>query len=493
MNIVTGSHQSLARIWMRLAGLQVVAGGFSLVASILAAVAVPPAVFGAYSLMLSAVQMTYGVCFSWLNHVLLRFGREEFSLNGSVGAVLVPAMVGHGCVLIVVTALFFVAFGVQPAWLSSDPGARYWFAVGLGGLVIFEALAYATQASGRFQIYGISQVATKAGPLFAVCCYPWVPGSGASFLLSGAIVGWLLAAAISGLSVTWKTERYRAIGSMLAYGWRLPFASAAGVLSNWLGVWFVGTYLGIYQAGIFAWANALFGLATSLLVTLSAVLAPIMVDVRRSGDVEAIHRHVRATLSVALLMCAVAPIGFLTLRLCGLVVPETHVDAMPLLVVLCGALPAQLVCYAINPLLMAHERLVGKIVAGNVAIAIVMTAANAVMVPHLGMLGAALATSIAFWFAGCVWMMLARTLSPDLSDVLRVWILVAVPFLWVVVAMASLALTAVLVAGVLATWAFLALGRHLGCFDGLGALLSGSLPRLTPVDRAIRWFFKCPA
>lgn len=473
--------------WLRIVGLQGVAGATALATAMAAAALVPPATFGAYGLMLSVVQIAYGIGFAWLNHALFRYAREEYAARGTVTGTLLPVLAGHGLLLALV-AVAALSFGAPlAAWLTLPHSALGWCLAGLAALALFEALTYAAQAGGHFRGYGLGQVMTKAGPLLAVLLFLAVPAGGALTLFGGALGGWLAALALTAFAVTWTSARPTALRALLAYGWRLPFGTAAGVLATWLGVWFVRGHMGVAEAGLYAWANTLFGLVAAVLLPLSAVLAPGMVDLRLAGSPEAIARQVRATLAVALLAGALAPLGLAVLRLLGGTVPDAYAPALPLLVILCGAAPAQLLAYALNPLLMAHEHLVGRGVVANIAIAALIAGGNAVLVPWAGMVGAALATLLALWIAALIWLGVAGTLLPAGHGLWRPWLSLAAPALAVIVAVALLPWPIAVAVGAAATLALLPTGRRLGWFEGVESLGAHLPARAAVLGRGLSW------
>jgi O-antigen/teichoic acid export membrane protein len=479
--------RSLTGAWFGILGMQAIAGIFSLATAALASLLVPPPVFGSFSLMMSIVQVTYGVGFAWLNHALFRYAREEHGARGTVAGVLFPVLMGH--MLLLAGAAYLLAKVANPLayWLDLPVSILKWCIVGVAALACFEALSYAAQAQGRFRGYGLGQVATKAGPLMVTLLFPWVAGGGSIVLFAGAVAGWLFAATLTAKAVNWAPARPYATSALISYGWRLPFGTASGVLATWIGVWFVRAHLGLAEAGLYAWANALFGLIAAFLIPLSAVIAPRMVDLRLGGDTVGLTQNIRLTLAVALLASALTPAALSFLHFVASAAPDAYEAAIPVLVVLCGAAPAQFLSYVLNPLLMAHEDLVGRCVVANICVAASIAGGNVMMVPHLGMLGAAWATLIALWFAGFLWLVIASTLVRPARVAWRMWILAAFPTLAVVAVMSSLPVLLAIMTGVVATLVLLAAGRQLGFYDGVEEL-SSHVPRpLSALGRGLMW------
>jgi O-antigen/teichoic acid export membrane protein len=452
----------------------------------LAAVAVPPAVFARYSLMLSIVQIGYGVAFAWVNHALFRYAREERARHGTISGALRPALAAHAA-LVALGALAAATAGpavAGPAGLP--PGVLPWCVAGIAALAAFEMATYAAQAGGRFDGYGPGHALAKAGPFLAVLVCTAV-GAHAEILFAGALGGWLAGLAWTARFSSWSgPARPGTARRMLAYGWRLPFASAAGMVVAWLGVWAVQVHEGAEVAGVYAWALALVSVVAAALTPVSALLAPGMVDLRLGDDRARLREAVARVVAVALFVGMLGVPALCVLRVtAAAVLPSAYAEAQPLLVLLCAALPAQLLSYLLSPLLMADEGLVGAVTWGNVGTAIFLAGGIWSILPVAGAPGTAVVSTLAVWLLSAYWVVLAVRLGGGDRALLRRWSCVGLIFAIVVPIVALAPPVTALFAAASGCVMFLT-ARRGGWFRAL-VELGKFLPRHRLMERVLGW------
>jgi len=472
--------------WLRIVSWQG-AGSLMAVGTVaLAALAVPPAIFARYSLMLSIAQAGYAVAFAWINHALFRYAREERARHGTISGAVGPALRAHAA-LIALCALAAVAMGPAVAGLAGLPAsALAWCVAGIAALAAFEMATYAAQAGGRFDGYGPGHALAKAGPFLAVlACTAVAPD--AEYLFAGALAGWLAGLAWTARVSSWGgPARPGTARRMLAYGWRLPFASAAGMVVAWFGVWALQMREGAEVAGIYAWAAALVAIVAAALIPLSALLAPGMVDLRLAGDPARLRAAVARAVAVALFVAMVSVPTLLALRpVAAIALPPAYAEAQPLLIVLCAALPAQLLSYMLSPLLMADETLVGALTRANVATALFLAGGIWSVLPVAGAIGAAAVSVVAVWSLATYGLVLAARLGGDGRDALRRWALLGLVFAFVV-PIVALAPPVLALAAASSIGALVVVARRRGWFRAL-AELSVFLPRYRAVERVLGW------
>ena len=77
-------------------------------------------------------------------------------------------------------------------------------------------------------------------------------------------------------------------------------------------------------------------------------------------------------------------------------VPARYAPAYPIVLVLLAAVPAQLISYLVTPLANAYEGLLPRIVVVSFGIAVLNVVGDLLLVPKIGIMGAAIATTSAF-------------------------------------------------------------------------------------------------
>lgn len=408
--------------WLQVLGLQGVAFAIAAATVALTANIVPPAVYGEYTLLLSVLQITSGLVFSWLNQSIFRFAREEFNATGSVWQTLNTALMFQCGLVMVLSILVWCLFIYRGEALGIHPFMLAILVAGLFPIVLTEAFSFACQASNRFSGYGAGQVLIKLGPFLAVLFFMSGHQATSAYLLFGALAGWMLSSAylvcrLPAIAPKTVGFNFAILKQLIAYGWKLPFATISGIVVTWMGVWAIRYFQDIPSAGLYAWSTSLYSLIVGALMAYSAVIAPRMTDMRLSGSSANIAQTLRFAAAAALLAAALLPLALLLVRLAGLTIWPTQYAAAEIpFLVLIGALPAQVLSYTISPLLMAYQHAVGRVVAINIMAAGVNIIGNLVLIPFFGLLGAALAASLAVWSMALPLLWLSwRIASSDVS------------------------------------------------------------------------------
>jgi O-antigen/teichoic acid export membrane protein len=370
---------------------------------LLAAAAVPPAVWGTYGLMLSIVQLGYAVGLGWLGQSVLRIGREEYAREGHIGATLSSAApLALVLFAAIVTVLWFAAPWVS-GLLVLPTDTLLLVVAALAALTLFHMASYAAQAAGRFDGHTTGQLLCRLGPFVATGAAWAGLGGRPEHLLAGAAAGWLAAAittrrATSGSPLAIASVSRPVIRSIVTYGRLLPIASTAIILVAWMDIWFVHALVDADAAGLYWWAYSIVTFGGAVLIPLSAALGPRMIDLRLTEDRAEIGKRRRLIVAASLLAAVLTIAVSAGLRVgCDLLLPAGYQAAGPLVVMLTASLPAQMAAYAASPLVLAFETMLPRMVALHVGIAALKALLNLLLIPEIGTGGAAVATGIAIW------------------------------------------------------------------------------------------------
>lgn len=445
---------------------------------------VPPDVYGRYILLLSCSQVVVGALLAWPNQGFLRYGREEFIAHGSIGVFLGARLVLHGVLLTLLVPAAVLAAPYLADWI----GMNEWLVVLL--LVASFAImplsdmgGVAAQGTGRFLSFGTSVFVQRLlqvgviGLIYAGLSVTWEALYLASLAgyVAAAVVAWLLVprSAWKGLRVTGQGVR-----RLVAYGRLLPISIMAAYLITWMDAWFIKFFLDAASVGRYSWAYSVTLLATTLLVPVSAVLGPKAVDMHLSGEGGRQHALSRGMTSACLLLAALVPLGLgIVAVACDVLPLGEYGRASSVLLILSAGVVFQAGIALVEPRIYANERLVPRAVAISVAMAGVNALGNLLLIPRLGIEGAALSTAAAYG-----------------AGMFLQWMVVGMPWTGPVLAgLAGVGVAALfvlmppgwgLLLGGAITVAALVTGRGRGLFAGLaGVVPAWAVPLVTPGAR----------
>jgi O-antigen/teichoic acid export membrane protein len=503
---------SILASWLGMLGYQ--AAGFVLSIGTIgvAAVAVPPAAWGEYGMLLSIVQFGYAIGLSWLSQCVLRIGRQEFAESGHISVTLSTCVALAVACFAGVAVLVWLVAPLASGLVRLQAGSLLLVVVALAAFAMFEMTSYAAQATGRFDGYKSGQLVYRAGPLAMVALIWFGVAAEPVYLLGGAAAGWLVAAITtrratreSRIAVASVTQA--SVRRIVRYGRLLPIASAASMVFVWMDVWFLGAMFGSDAAGTYWLAFNVLMIGGAILMPLSAAIAPRMIDLRLADDRSAIELRRRIIIGLGLagaivVVAGSGPLGMVA----GWVLPERYSGAGPLVVLLAASLPAQLMASVASPLVLAYEGNVARVAAVHVANATLKALANLALIPAMGMSGAALATGLVMWFwaVAMVAFIPAQSLAADricpkgavssieVSRAMTGAILVAAAALAAGLAITRLSVPSGSILGAVAAAVLWVVVRSAGLLAPLGeleALLSGLPPRWRSMaTRALRIF-----
>jgi len=489
--------------YLALVGLQGVGAVLAVAFLALVAVAVTPQTFGTFSLALSVAQIVATIGLAWTNSALLRFAREEIGAGGTMGTALGSRLLIQAVLLLIIVPLLVAARRPIEAAVGLDPGSLRLIILALFVISLFEMGTYAAQAVERFSAYGIGPVILKLAQIATLGLFLLGVANDWQALMIGTIAGYGIALTLAWRQIPRATlGRIRAtarqLRRILAYSWAVPMGSVGGVLVIWMDLWFLRFFADLETVGVYAWAYSVALFASALFVPLGAVIAPRIIDLRVNGDTAGLQSYARAAASLFFLAASVTPVALAAaIALFWLANLGTYQAALAPLLVLLAATLFQLLAYLINPVLSAFERLMPRVAAISLVIAVVNAGGNWFLIGPLGVLGPAIATAVAFGAGAALMLLLAVRATPVRRSFPATPVLVAGAVLVALAAAVAalppgLAIAACLVIAIAATM----IARQAGAYRGMAYLapLVASFPAALarPVRRAIGWLDNTP-
>jgi len=480
--------------YLRIVGLRLI--GIAAAAAFLFVVsaAVPVAVFGQYSLVMSILQVVGAALLAWPNQALLRFGREEYVAATTIKTTLGNRLALHAIMLALVLPLAAWTAPWIAAWtdIQTTP-LRAALLLGLLLIPLSDMANFAALATNRYVGYGLVPLVLRLSQLASVILILFFVAPTWPLLVAGALLGYALGALLGFAriprhAIAGTRPRFRGAGRLLAYSWPIPFAGLSAALINWMDLWFLRHFLAVGEVGIYAWAYHVVFLATALLVPLSAILAPHAVDAEVATDTRTQRAIMTMVFAATAIAAAILPLVLMVLFLgvSGLPLGAYAAAIQPLLL-LTTATALQFAMAQIEPTLLARKSFVRGLVAALILTATVNALANWLFIPIWGTTGAALATILGYSCGLLAQVRLARRLTKDpLRATWPLFMLVGANVL-LVLAFAWMPVLAVPPFAILASTLLITIGRAAGLFAGLGALEGQmrSLPRPL-AHRAVR-------
>ena len=363
---------------------------------------VTPQTFGRFTLYQSLVSAGALFLVSWPNAALLRFGREEWTTHGRIGLTFGARLALFAVSASAALALSWVFDSAIREFLDVDRSPFLWLAAGLIVIPAAELSIYLHQAIGRPQVYGYSPLITRVGFLVGVVMVPlfgdpeWTYLAGCLIASTSAATVFAFATlppgALSGLGLSSPV-----LSTLVRTSWTLPFAGLSVYVVNWVDSLVIREVKGVSSVGVYNWAYQITSLAGLAFAPIAVALTPRVIDARVRNDSARIQRYVDSILPAAVVLAAAMGVAFIgVFPAMGWLTTPAYLPAYPVVLILLSALPAQLISYLVTPLANAYERLLPRIVVVSACIAAMNAVGDLLLVPPLGIMGAAIATTTAF-------------------------------------------------------------------------------------------------
>ncbi|HLC66334.1 MAG TPA: polysaccharide biosynthesis C-terminal domain-containing protein, partial [Candidatus Nanoarchaeia archaeon] len=373
-----------------------------------------PTQYGIYALFLSVVQLFLVLGVNWTYPSIIRFGKEEYALrktlHGLAGARIVLLLF-----CLIISAMVLVVFAQSiAAYIGIFPKHVWLVFAGIVLFALISELNSVLQVVGKMRTFAVLQAAEK---LFMLAALLWIFLSQnflSALLLMGIALGTkiiLLFIALPLLPLQKLRPRmnFTLVHRVVQYSWPLLFAYASGYVIDWLDLFAIRYYLDLQAVGIYQIAYQAMLVLSSGLMVFPTLAFPILTVFRVRERTGALRLYLERlapqfTLLWTLLLFGVllvAPFAF------PLLFGTAFAPAIPTFLVLLVGLGFQALMVLYGAVLYSHN-FVRSLTITQILMAVLNVGLNILLIPRIGILGAALATAFAYMFSSCAYVAVVR-------------------------------------------------------------------------------------
>ena len=363
---------------------------------------------------------------SWTNGALLRYAREEWAEDVSIGkSLFAKSLLYVAGVLSAFIIIIFLESHVVKA-LDIKGNILPWIMMGVISIPLSEMGIYANVAMGRSLPYGYIQFIKQSFFFAGIAAIPLLMIKPTLYYLAGLMVAGTFISGILSFGIlpsrAWKNfmPNRRFIVDIVRYSWAVPFGALSSFVVNWVDIWVIRAYMSTEEVGLYAWAYMITSLVPLVFAPFAALFTPAMVDARVSRNHDPIRKLGQFSLRAMLLLSV---FGIVALPLVNpalkILMGERYLTTYPVLIVLLSAIPFQFLSYLITPIGNAFENLISRIVFVSAFVAVVNVIGDVLLVPLIGITGAALTTSAVFALSSLLVVIVLRRWIDGLPDLWR--------------------------------------------------------------------------
>lgn len=369
----------------------------------------PPSEYGGFAIVTTVVNLGNAVLFQWLRLSVLRFlPTYKERMNTLLSTI------AYGFGWLMVGTLVMAVLGAGFAWRSIGTGIIVTGTLLLWAQAWFELNQelYRSQLSPRK--YGV--LSTCKAALALMCGWALVKmGFGAEGALVGTALGtllplvWVTKKEWSGIRLT-EVDRH-ALRRFIAYGLPLTVNFALGFVVSSSDRLLLGWLIDTETAGLYSVGYDLPRQTVGVLMLVVNLAAyPLAVRALEQQGIDAAKKQLSQNVQILLALALPATVGLIMLapNIAGVLLGTSFQQSATLLMpwIAAGALLEGLKAYYVDHSFQLGHRTLGQVWVALGA-AFINTALNLLLIPNMGMLGAAYATLIAYalgllmsWFSG---------------------------------------------------------------------------------------------
>lgn len=366
-----------------------------------------PQKFGSYLIGIAVVQCLFRVLIGWASDAVIRFGSSEAlqsqRLNRTVSTRLV--LLALCSVLGIVVLEGGRPFLQQWAGLSSE--AIYLLSAVLISTAWWDLGLSINRALGAIPRYALGSwlrqllLITGAGCIWAGVISRSVESVLAVEAAAYAMVGWWLILR-AGLGIFYPVRiEWSSLLQIARYAWSNIVSFLTGYLTDWVDLYIIRYFLGVFHVGIYQFGYRLMLLASNGLMGIIVVTFPLLMRWKAEGKSEAIKAYAEEFTPKVSWLWSVAMAGLIAVspEVVGWLGGPEYQSTGPILAVLWAGLAFQVLAVMTAPFFSAFDAL-STVMALNLAMAIMNIVGDLVAVPRWGIQGAAWATALSYTIIG---------------------------------------------------------------------------------------------
>ncbi len=364
-----------------------------------------PEKFGTLSIFFMVCSFFTTIFINWQNSAITRFGREEYIQSGNISRTMGAGFLIFSAAYLVAVVLIFSFRKTIVNYIGV--GEVYIFLVSLFVLTgaLYEISFYLLQSVGKLKIYSLLPVAEKMVTLVVFYFLSRVVRSGkvGSLTLTEVVSGFagghlvVISVAFTLLFLSMRQHLqfdFSYVKKIIFYAWSMFIGALTSFVVNWVDVIFIKKYQSMTDVGVYSLAFKAQGFFLLLIMATIPLTMPVIVSLRTLGHHELIKRYVDELIPQGVFAWSIILSVLIVLSdfFIGILFGERYLPAAALFSVLMIGVAFNAISAFYSGFTSAYD-IVAPVVGISVVISIIKTAGDIVVIPHFGVMGAAVVSA----------------------------------------------------------------------------------------------------
>ena len=360
--------------------------------------------YGKLALFFLVAQLILLFGISWTSAAVIRYGREEFVLTGGIS----KTFWGRNVILLPTLVVFFIIVflfkGCIVKYVQLPRMGFYLLILYILGNLLSNYVQYIQQAVDQMRMLALSKILQRLISLLGLAMIMFLPfvSKDISSVLIVAIISLFSSAVFFTLPFKIKyflpvifDKAY--IKKIFLFSYPVIFGSGSAYIIDYIDIIVIKKYMRLSDVGVYSLSYQGFSALQAISMSLITILGPMLVTFLAEGREDLIKRFINRIIMQGSVFWSIflSIIIFLGSVLIPFVFGRSFQGSVvPFSILMVGLGFNVLGCFY-SPVLTAYE-LIRQSMVVNVIMALINLAGDFILVPYMGIAGAALASSIAF-------------------------------------------------------------------------------------------------
>ena len=372
--------------------------------------------YGKFSLFLLVAELVFLFGISWTSASVIRYGREEFVKTGKIN----KTFWSRNIILIPILIVFFILLSLFKrqilGYVCLKNIAFPLLILYILGKMSLNYTQYIQQAIGQLKLFAATNIIQKLLIIIGLF-YIFIVSSISKNVTAVIVVNIIALFGTTLIFINFlKREYFIPVKTDLAYikriflfSYPIILGSGSAYIVNYIDLIVIKKYMEVAEVGIYSLSYRGFIALQSISMSLIAVLAPMIVTFLTEKREDLIKKFVKRIIIQGVLFWSIflSVIVFLASVFIPIIFGENFQESIWPFSILMIGLAFNCIGSFYSPILTAYE-LIKQAMAVNITMALINLVGDFILVPHIGILGAATASSLSFAFSAVLYLIIAN-------------------------------------------------------------------------------------